>query len=384
MTSKMSAQPEKNYQPQNLPTSGWSSSAILRVVLLLLSVAAVLWIIYKLRTIILLLMLSIFFAYLIAPFVKIFCRPIQAMGYKFQIPRTLAIAVAYLILFGSLTVAAIFFIPQLDQQIVDMARQLPNYLASLQNRLGSLNYIYIHIAPILQESFHNTLAQIGSIAGDFLRNMLVSIFGAVAYLPWLALVPIIAFFILKDVEYISRYLLQTLPSGDLRWRGANFFQDVNSALAAYVRAQLFACLLVGALCAIGFAIIGVPFPLAFATMAGLLELIPLVGPFTAALITIFFTGLHSLFAAGMALLFLVILRVCEDYIIYPRIIRVEVHLHPLGVVIAILCGAELAGVMGVILAIPIVAIISISYRHWLDYRGNRSLLADFLNDLKGK
>src|SRR4029077_7522334 len=81
----------------------------------------------------------------------------------------------------------------------------------------------------------------------------------------------------------------------------------------------------------------------------------------------------------IVLLFLAVLRVVQDYLIYPRLIGHGIHLHPLAIIIAILCGAELAGVPGVFLAIPVVAIVTVSYRHWLEHRG-REGLADLLRD----
>src|SRR4029077_9926036 len=81
----------------------------------------------------------------------------------------------------------------------------------------------------------------------------------------------------------------------------------------------------------------------------------------------------------IVLLFLAVLRVVQDYLIYPRLIGHGIHLHPLAIIIAILCGAELAGVPWVFLAIPVVAIVTVSYRHWLEHRGSEGL-ADLLED----
>jgi hypothetical protein len=72
-----------------------------------------------------------------------------------------------------------------------------------------------------------------------------------------------------------------------------------------------------------------------------------------------------------------VLRIVEDYIVYPRLIGQGIHLHPLAVIVAILAGAELAGVAGIFLAIPVVAILTVSYRHWLEHRGSEGL-ADLL------
>ena len=77
--------------------------------------------------------------------------------------------------------------------------------------------------------------------------------------------------------------------------------------------------------------------------------------------------------AVVVLLFLAVLRIVQDYVIYPRIIGQGIHLHPLAVILAILAGAEIAGVAGIFLAIPVIAILTVSYRHWLEHRGSETI-----------
>jgi predicted PurR-regulated permease PerM len=209
---------------------------------------------------------------------------------------------------------------------------------------------------------------------------LTSLAGWVVFIPWLVLIPILSFFMLKDAESFRRSALQMLPKGRWRWRGDEFFQDVNSTLAAYTRAQLTACLFIGSVCAAGFAVIGLPSPLVLGLIAGLFEFVPLVGPLLIAILAALVALLHSGLAAALAVLvFLAVLRVVQDYIIYPRLIGHGIHLHALAVIIAILSGAELAGVAGIFLAIPVVALVTVTYRHWLEHRGGEGL-ADLLED----
>ena len=79
----------------------------------------------------------------------------------------------------------------------------------------------------------------------------------------------------------------------------------------------------------------------------------------------------------MVLVFLGVLRIVQDYVVYPRLIGHGIHLHPLAIILAILCGEKLAGVAGVFLAIPVVAVVTVSYRHWMEHRGSEGL-ADLL------
>lgn len=83
--------------------------------------------------------------------------------------------------------------------------------------------------------------------------------------------------------------------------------------------------------------------------------------------------------AFVVLLFLGVLRIVEDYVIYPRLIGHGIHLHPLAVILAILAGAEIAGVAGIFLAIPVIAILTVSYRHWMEHRGSDTI-ADVLEE----
>src|SRR5207244_13230813 len=164
-----------------------------------------------------------------------------------------------------------------------------------------------------------------------------------------------------------RTILMALPHR-LQLRGLRLFEELNATLVAYIRAQLLACVLVGTLCGVGFAVIGIPYPVLLGVLAGVLEFIPLVGPLVLAAVAAIVGALHAPVLALCAVSFLGILRLVEDYAIYPRLIRRGIHLHPLAVIVAILIGAELDGVAGMFLAVPAAAMASVVYRHWLEWR----------------
>ena len=113
-------------------------------------------------------------------------------------------------------------------------------------------------------------------------------------------------------------------------------------------------------------------------LAGLFEFVPLVGPVTIAVVAAALAMFQSgPFTAFLVLLFLGVLRIAQDYVIYPRLIGQGIHLHPLAVIFAILAGEKLAGVAGIFLAIPVVAILTVSFRHWMEHRGSEGI-ADLL------
>ena len=141
--------------------------------------------------------------------------------------------------------------------------------------------------------------------------------GALSELPWLVLIPILGFFLLKDAASFRRIVVIALPR-ETKLRGYRLVEELDTTLAAYVRAQLLGCLIVGGLCGLGFAILGVPYPVPLGVVAGLLEFIPIVGPLLLALVAALVSALHAPVLVFWVIGFLGVLRVVEDYMIYPR------------------------------------------------------------------
>ncbi len=359
---------------------GPSTRVVLRVIFVVLFVIAVLWIIAKITGIILLLVLSIFFAYLVSPLVEFLRRPRTVGQRTIAIPKAAAIALAYVIILVAIVFAILVVLPSLSDQFPGFVDQAKSYWSSLAQRTqqiieySRLNRLPGPVVNEVNKAVPLVVEKIGSTVTEFATAAV----GYVVYLPWLVLIPILGFFLLKDAESFRRSALLMLPRGRWRWRGDEFFQDINSTLAAYIRAQLTACLLIGVICALGFTVLGLPGSLVMGVLAGCFEFIPLVGPVTIAILAALLAMFHAgPFNAFLVLLFLGVLRIAQDYAIYPRLIGQGIHLHPLAVIFAILAGEKLAGVAGIFLAIPVVAILTVSYRHWMEHRGSEGI-ADLL------
>ena len=359
---------------------GPPTRVVLRLIFILLVVIGLLWVISKITGIILLLVLSIFFAYLVSPLVEFIRRPVTIGDRTIAIPKVAAITVAYLLVLLGFMLAIFLIVPSLSNQFPEFAAQARDYWLSLGERTQPLiEYSRSRRIPApLVDAANNAIPKIQEKVFAIGTEFFSAALGYVIYLPWLILIPILAFFLLKDAEGFRRSALLMLPRGRWRWRGDEFFQDINSTLAAYIRAQLTACLFIGVVCAIGFTLLGLPGGLVMGVIAGVLEFIPLAGPLTvavmAALLAIFHAGPFNAF---LVLLFLGILRIVQDYAVYPKLIGQGIHLHPLAVIFAILAGEKLAGVAGIFLAIPVVAILTVSYKHWMEHRGSEGF-ADLL------
>jgi predicted PurR-regulated permease PerM len=359
---------------------GPSTRVVLRIIFVLLVVIACLWVIAKITGIILLLVLSIFFAYLVSPLVEFLRRPRTIGKQTIAIPKVAAIALAYVILLAAIVFAILVILPSLSNQFPTFVDQAKSYWGSLTQRIQQIiEYSRLRRlpAPVVNEvnkAVPVVVEKIGSTVTEFASAAV----GYVVYIPWLILIPILGFFLLKDAEGFRRSALLMLPRGRWRWRGDEFFQDINSTLAAYIRAQLTACLLIGLICALGFTVLGLPGSLVMGVLAGLFEFVPLVGPVAIAIMAALLATFHAgPFNAFLVLLFLGVLRIIHDYAVYPRLIGQGIHLHPLAVIFAILAGEKMAGVAGIFLAIPVVAILTVSYKHWMEHRGSEGF-ADLL------
>jgi predicted PurR-regulated permease PerM len=343
----------------------------LQILLVVLGVAVAAWAVYRVRGIILLLVLSVFFAYLVAPFVRFCRRPIVVKGRRFVLPRSIAIAVVYVFIFGSLAAASALLVPVVEGQLGELAKEAPGYLARVQDRWHTwqTGYQSRALPQAVRDAVDRAIHQAVTAGGTYVTSSLLPrLASGLVYLPWLILVPILAFFLLKDAELLSKSALRIFPVGHLRSRADVFLAELNDTLAAYMRAQVTACTLIGVVCTIGFLVIGVPYAVVLGIAAGVLEFIPLAGPLAIGVLATGFAAFHSLGQAVAVLLFLLVLRAVQDYVVYPKIVGGRIHLHPLAVVLAILCGAELGGLAGIFLAIPIVAVLTLAYGHYRDHR----------------
>jgi predicted PurR-regulated permease PerM len=352
------------------------SRAALQVIVVVLAVAAAVWVLYRLERVVLVLAVAMFFAYVVAPLVRIVERPIRMGGKPRRLSRGLAIGVVYIVILGGVSAGSAVLLPAFTEQLGAAVSQVPADAESFRvwAQGWTRSYERFRLPPEVRQGLNRSAVQVGDAVLEYARGALVATVGVASYVPWLILVPILAFFFLKDADGFRRSAVAALPHR-VRRRGYELFEEVNATLAAYIRAQLLAGVLIGVICGAGFALLGVPYALLLGVTAGVLEFVPLVGPLVAAAVSIAVAALHAPLLAVWVCVFLGVLRVVEDYVIYPRLIRHGIHLHPLVVIVAVLAGLELGGVAGVFLSIPVVAVVSVAYRHWLDWHGREDALA---------
>ncbi len=340
-------------------------STTLQILVAVGALVAAFWTLSRVSGVLILLALSVLFAYMLAPVVAFFRRPARWLGGR-ALPLAGAIWAAYLVILVVLAAGAWLVWPVLNAQLSELEAQVPGYVTRIQEGWRSWQAGQTRMMPrgarAVVESLVNQ-ATTGTL--DYIRkDLFPRVAGWLLDLPWLLLVPIFAFFFLKDAELFRQRALRLFLERRLRWRGDVFFEEVSRSLAAYIRALMAGCIVVATVCSLGFLAIGVSYPLLFGVAAGLLEFLPLVGPFVIALIVIGTAGMQSLSKVVLVAAFLLAVRIAEDYVIYPKLVGRELPLHPMAVILAILCGAEIGGVAGVFLAVPALAILTVAFRHW--------------------
>lgn len=312
-----------------------------------------------------LLLLSVFFAYVLAPLVQAVQRRVRWRRRNRPISRGTALIIIYVALFVPGSMLWRGSEEKISRWITVTAPALVDHLFgrreddALDQTLGRL--------PV-PDSANLAAVRYARPAIDYLereaRATLGDLIGAAQYAEWLAVAPVLAFLLLTGAPGFQRSALRSLPRGHLQWRGEEYFRDVNSALAGYIRAQTAAAVIVGAACIGGFTVLGVAAPVSAGILAGILELVPAIGPFAALLMAVAQSGDRAL----AVIVFLVVLRIVQDYVIYPKLIRQGMHLPTTAVIATVWAGAVLAGAAGVILAIPVAGLLAVSMRHWREFR----------------
>ena len=367
-----------------LDPSSPSVRSIARVVVITLLLVAVAGyvqsIISSLTYLFFLVVLSVFFAYLIDPIVILIRKPFKKRGADQWMPRWLAIVIAYIIVFTGLCLAIANIAPRVIEQAKEFGTNLPGYGTAIQQRANELNRRFDRL-KIPDEVQGDVTKKVTEAAGYVSTAIGGFVLISATFVPWLLLIPILAFFFLKDVNIFRLAVLRSFPAGRWRIRAEAVLQDVNSTLAAYTRAQLISCFLIGLICTIGFWALGLKYALLLGILAGIFEFVPLLGPAAIGLIVVLTAAASdNPWKALYVAIFLIILRIFQDYVLYPRIVRDGIHLHPLAIILSVLAGEQIAGIPGVFLSIPIVAILTVFYRHVLEHQGKRDLISHWFEE----
>jgi predicted PurR-regulated permease PerM len=283
--------------------------------------------------------------------------------------RGFAAAVTYVGALGAVVGIGFLFIPTLIDQVNEFARAVPGYLEDLTKGRGKLGFLQekYHLVDKAREALETGgAAKLFGVSGAALALTKSIITIVVAFLT----ITFMTFFMLLEGPAWMDRIYSLLPErSQPRWRAVG--QDVYRTVGGYVTGNLLISLIAGTLTTLVLLVVGVPYAVALGLLVAILDLIPLAGATIAAILIGTISFIHSVPAGLVVVIFFVIYQQIENHLLQPLIYGRTVQLSPLAVLVAVLIGAELAGVLGALAAIPVAGTIQVLIRDWLRERRER-------------
>lgn len=330
-----------------------------KLIVLILLLLAGIYFLYLVR--------GILFPFLIASVIAYVVNPLIEKLLNRGFSRTGAIVLLFGMILTVFLIIIVFALPLVVEELNRLSQTLPSYVGTLQDYIDqfSTDIQRIKLPAIVKQLADQTLEkaeEVGLGLINWLSNLILSIFSHVV---GLVIAPIIAFYILKDLEGISDSLNSWIPVKywDQVYR---LWLEINAVISGFLRGQFLVAIIIALLTTIGLLFLQVNFAIVLGIIAGAFNIIPYLGPILGAIPAIVIVLVNSPWKAlAVSVLFLAIQQI-EGAIISPRIMSNQVGLNPLSVIFAILAGGELGGLFGMILAVPIVGIVKVILKFIVD------------------
>jgi predicted PurR-regulated permease PerM len=330
---------------------------ILSILGILIAVGIVLWVLWIAKHVLTWVVISLFLAMALNPFVDF----LQRRGIR---RRGAAAGVAYLVALAAIAGVAGAFIPTLVDQVNNFANKVPDYVHDLtqgRGRLGFLETRYHVVEKVRNAVESGGVKKLIGIGGGAALTVTKSVLTAIA-----AVVTIIfmTFFMLLEGPNWMERIYSLLPEHQQpRWRAVG--NDVYRTVGGYVQGNLLISLIAGVASGIVLFVLGVPYAVALGLVVALLDLIPLAGATLAAIVVVLVALAAKGVTAGIVVaVFFVIYQQLENHVLQPVVYGRTVQLSPLAVLVAVLVGAEVAGVLGALGAIPVAGAIQVILVDW--------------------
>ncbi len=349
-----------------LPASPTWSIRTKRAVVSGLLVALLLFF-YQFRGVLIPVIMSVVVAYVVLPLVNL-------LHQRTRLTRTLSIVVVYLLILAALLAIPITTIPSIISEANALIERTPTYLQDLGDFLSRPFTVAGFTVPLDQypildqvyASLADNVVQIAQSIGRESVNVLGNVAGAtLSTIGWIIIILVLSFYMVKDFRQLFDSTVHLIPlpyQGDAYRLGVEISQTWN----AFLRGQLLLCLVVGTATFILALMVGLPNALVLALIAGIAEFIPNLGPALAAIPAILVALFQSqsswlgmnmspLLYAVIVLGIYILIQQVENIVLVPRIIGRSLNLHPFVVFLGAVAGANVAGILGILLAAPILA-----------------------------
>lgn len=307
---------------------------------------------------------TLFAPILIAGFLYYLLNPLVNLLMKMGVKRIVAIALIFILLIGMIVLIFMSVIPNLVEQLVSLAKNIPGFISNMQNWLQEVadnatrfplfkeldvdKYISdldVSAGSIIQQSLTGVTNGLGSVIGKITTVVLLFV-----------TVPFILFYMLKDGEKLVPNIERLFPEKQ-RANIKGLLQQLNKTLSDYISGQAIECLFVGTFTFLGYLLIGVDYAFLFGVIAGLTNLIPYLGPYLGLAPALIYTFFDSPTRALLCILIVLVVQQIDGNVIYPNVIGKSLNIHPLTIILILLVAGNLSGILGVFLGVPVYAIL---------------------------
>ncbi|GAB2804120.1 AI-2E family transporter [Halomonas shantousis] len=337
----------------------------------LLGAVVTIWLLVLLEPILMPFFVSMILAYLGDPLTD----RLEARG----LSRRLSVSVVFMILIGALILASLILIPMLGRQLGQLIEAFPLIFTWVQTRIlpevQSLTGIdFTADLDQLRSTLMANWRETGTYAAALLAQVSRSGLAFAVWVGNLALIPVVTFYLLLDWDHLKGRIQELLPRR-VEPSATRLAKECDEVLSAFLRGQLLVMLSLGAIYATGLSLLGVRFGLLIGLLAGLASIVPYLGVIvgiTIAAVVAFFQfgewlpllGVGAVFAVG---------QIAESTLLQPLLLGDKIGLHPVAVIFAVLAGGQLFGFTGILLALPVAAVIMVLLRFVLERYKNSNL-----------
>lgn len=310
--------------------------------------------------------------FIIAMIISYVLHPVVSSLHIRRVPRTIAVLLIYAMFFTGIGVLLMNLIPMVINQLDELNKHLPELTLRAQGIIVDINN-----SKLVPLGVRNSMSQMFTLAEQRISNSLLNVVNnigeTVSGFFMILVVPFLAFYILKDFDVFERAVIKFVPKTH-RKNTVRLLKDIDHALGSYIRGQLLVCFIIGVLAYVGYLIIGLPYALLLAGIVAITNVIPYVGPFIGAAPALLMASTVSIKMMLMVAIVNVVCQILESNIISPQVVGRSLHLHPLIIIFAVLAGAQIAGLVGMILSVPIFAACKVIFQHIFAYYVRRKII----------
>lgn len=312
---------------------------------------------------------SVLAPFFIAMIISYVLNPVVCLLNERKVPRSFAVLLIYVAFLASLAVILMNLIPVFIRQLEELNEHLPQFTARAQGFMTQLNENR-HLPESVRTGINQSLTKMEMGISMWISGYIEGLGGRLNAVFVGLIIPFLAFYILKDFEVIHKGIITSLPKRHRR-SVIRLLSEIDDALGNYIRGQFLVCVIVGILVWIGYWAAGLPYALLFASIVALTNIIPYLGPYIGAAPAVLFAASISWKMVLYVVLINWFVQLLEGNVISPQVVGKTLHMHPLTIIFALLVGGELAGIVGLILAVPLFAVLKVVVQHVFRYYINR-------------